>query len=164
LYARYTPQWFRDHDYVYAGRGGNIPWYWFEVWISDRDGGKEFRVWRTSYVGVKAAPSTTRHGAAPQNAPTIGPDYVDPNAPRDRLFGPIIAAREDVDASFGEGDVVLYADGTAELFVAGTRESYVFRPAPGGRYEVYGPDGRRLENLWVIPEEDIPDPITDAVE
>lgn len=165
LYARYTPKWFWDHGYVYAGRGGNIPWYWFEIWISDSDGGKEFRVWRTSYAGAKTAPGATppRQGQAPQKPP-IGPDHLDPNADRENLFGPIIAAREDVDIAFGEGDVVLYEDGTVELFLKGTTQSYVFRPVPGGGYVVYDPDGRRLDKIWMIPEDDIPDPITDAVE
>ena len=92
------------------------------------------------------------------------PTQLDPNADREDLFGSIIATRENADVAFGRGDVVLYEDGTVELFLEGTTESYVFRPLPGGGYVVYGPDGGRLDLTWTIPEEDIPDPNTDAVE
>lgn len=122
FYARYTPKWFWDQGYVYAGRGGNSSWYWFEVWISSTDGGKEFRVWRTSEAGAKSTssapqPSPGAQSPGSQKTPTGGRDYIDPNADRERLFGPVIASKEDVDAAFGEGDVVLYEDGTAELFL-----------------------------------------------
>lgn len=92
------------------------------------------------------------------------PTRLDPNADHEALFGPVIATRENADASFGKGDVVLYEDGTVELFLEGTTESYVFRPLSDGYYIVYGPDGRRLNRRWNIPKEDIPDPNTDAVE
>jgi Domain of unknown function (DUF4157) len=157
LYARYTPQWFWGHGYIYAGRGGNVPLYWFEVWIDERGAGQEFRVWRDPDFRAKT-------GAASQKAPPVEADYIDPNADRKALFGSIIAARERVDAAFGEGNVVLYEDATAELFLEGTTQSYVFRPVPGGGYVVYGPNGRRLEKIYMIPEQDIPDVEDDAVE
>jgi hypothetical protein len=65
---------------------------------------------------------------------------------------------------FGTGDAVLYEDGTVELSLEGTTDSYVFRPLPGGGYIVYGPDGRRLEGIWTIPDEDMPDRNTDAAD
>ncbi len=172
MYTRYTPQWFWDRGFVYSGRGGNFPWYWFEVWIN-RDDGREFRVWRTADTGAKTAPSAKPPSRATEQEPYTGPviegtehwpSRIDPNADKEGLFGPIIAARESVDAAFGTGDMVLYEDGTVELFLEGTTTSYVFRPAPGGGYIIYGPDGRRLEAIWFLPEEGIPDPLTDAVE
>lgn len=164
MYERYSPQWFKAHGYVYAGRGGNVPWYWFEVWVSDRDGGKEFRVWRTALDAEAGSAPTAAPPSTPQKQTSSQSDYLDPDADRESLFGPVIAAREGVDVAFGEGDVVLYEDGSVELFLEGTTRTYVFRPVQGGRYVVYGPDGRRLEKVWTIPAQDIPDPIDDAVE
>jgi hypothetical protein len=165
LYARYTPKWFHDHGYYYAGRGGNLPWNWFEVWLSDSDGGKEYRVWRTADANATKTPDAAPSSPAPQQTPGTPTDVIDPKADREKLFGPVIAAREDVDAGFGEGDTVLYADGTVELFVRGTTQSYVFRPVPGGGYKVYEPSGRRFDNnTWHIFPEAIPDPVKDAVE
>jgi Domain of unknown function (DUF4157) len=172
MYARYTSQWFWDRGFVYSGRGGNFPWYWFEVWINRADG-REYRVWRTADTRAKSAPTTKPPSAAPEKEPYTGPvvegtedwpAWIDPDANKEGVFGPIIAARQNVDAAFGTGETVLYEDGTVELFLEGTTTSYVFRPTPGGGYVVYGPDGRRLEMIWVLPEEDIPDPLTDGVE
>ena len=158
MYRRYTPQWFRAHGYVYAGRSGNPPWIWWEVWINNSDVGTVFWVSRTTGWGEKTAPDAKPPGSTPEKKTPSDPDYIDPNADRKDLFGPIIATLENVDAAFGEGDMVLYEDGTLELFLAGTTTSYVFRPIPGGRYYVYGPDGHRLQGAWEIPEEDIPEP------
>lgn len=92
------------------------------------------------------------------------PDHLDPDADRKTLFGQIIAIRENADVAFGNGDMVLYEDGTIELFLEGTTESYVFRLLPSDGYTVYGPDGKRFDKVWLLPEEDIPDPSTDPVE
>jgi Domain of unknown function (DUF4157) len=161
VYNRYTPQWFREHGYVYAGRGGNYPYYWFEVWLNSAGAGKEYRVWRDSAVDGK---SKSGDGQARQTASTQNePASIDPNANRTKLFGRVIAAKHNVEAAFGDGDTVLYEDGTVELSLRGTTQSYVFRPIPGGMYIVYGPDGKRLDKAWDIPESDLPDPYDDAV-
>jgi hypothetical protein len=86
------------------------------------------------------------------------PTQLDPNTDRDRLFGPVVAVRNNVDMSFGSGDVLRYADGTVELFLEATTKSYVFRPLPDGRYVVYDPDGKSLKQFWVLPKEEIPEP------
>ena len=52
-YQRYTPKWFADRGYYYAGRGfaGAV---WFEVWLNDTRDGAEFRVWRSVDNGQSA--------------------------------------------------------------------------------------------------------------
>jgi hypothetical protein len=92
------------------------------------------------------------------------PSRLDPNRDRNDIFGSIIAVRQDAEVSFGKGELALYHDGTVELFLEGTTESYVFRPLPGGGCVVYGTDGQRLEGTWMIPEQDIPEPATDSEE
>lgn len=173
LYKRYTPQWFRQNGYAYAGRGGNYPYYWFEVWLNSTGAGKEYRVWRTEMGDGKSNANpkpkggeTGRPGSSESQSQSQGQSEatrIDPNADHEKLFGRVIAEKHDVDAAFGEGDVVLYEDGTVELFLRGTTQSYVFRPGSGGFYTVYGPDGNRLDKPWNIPEDDIPDPDDDAV-
>lgn len=159
-HREYTPEWFWARGYFYAGAMyGGYQGARFEIWLSEEGSGHEYRLWREPKRGGVKAPSSV----VTPKAPVIGHDYIDPNADREP-FGPIIAVREDVDAAFGEGDVVLYEDGTVELFLKGTTQSYVFRPVSGGFYDVYGPDGKRLDKKWTLPEEDIPDPVTDAVE
>jgi hypothetical protein len=119
---------------------------------------RDVSTWKSSAVEPEKDPKSE----AAANIPA----KIDPYADRETLFGRVIAIRENVDAAFGVGDMVLYEDGTAELFLEGTGgTSYVFLPLPGGRYAVYGPDGKRLNNkAWQIPESDFPDPETDAVE
>ena len=92
------------------------------------------------------------------------PDFLDPNENREDFFGPVIAERENADVAFGEGNMVLYDDGSAELFLDGSNKSYVFRPFPDGGYVVYGPDGKKLKQIWNIADKDIPDPMKEAVD
>ena len=83
-------------------------------------------------------------------------------------FGDVIAIKEDVDAAFGKGDMVMYKNGTLELFLEDQGgKSYVFVPIKDrpGQYAVYGPDGHRLnDKAWQIPPSDIPDPNVDGVD
>lgn len=132
-----------------------------EVWVNPS--GSTIRRDVSTYRFGQSEKGEETQNKATKAPECILPECLDPNADRENLFGPIIAVREDVDASFGEGDVALYKDGTAELFLKGTTQSYVFRPVTGG-YIVYNPDGRRLEKIWKIPKNDIPDPKIDAVE
>ena len=121
--------------------------------------------------GAAESKTNPEHGTAesktsPKNkAAAPEPAKIDPSADRDKLFGPVVAFRENVDAAFGIGDMVRYQDGTIELFLEGTGgTSYVFRPLAGGQYTVYGPDGQRLQKAWHLPESDFPDLDKDAVE
>jgi hypothetical protein len=115
--------------------------------------------------------STHKFGAAEpeknlKKGPAAEPAKIDPNGDREKLFGPVIAIRVNVNSSFGIGDMILYQDGTVELFLEGTGESYVFLPlqGEGGFFDVYGPDGERMNLIWKLPRSNIPDPETDAVE
>jgi hypothetical protein len=111
----------------------------------------------------KEAPSA---GAAEPETPGAGaeiegtenwPSQIDPNADRESMFGPVVASREGGDLGFGTGYVVRYQDGTLESFVDGKEGSYLLRPAPGGGYMIYGPDGERSSGtIWTVEPEEVP--------
>ena len=111
----------------------------------------------------KEPPST---GAAEPEASDAGaeiegteswPSHIDPNADREAMFGPVVASRQDGDLGFGTGYVLRYQDGTLESFVDGKEGSFLLRPAPGGGYLIYGPDGERSSGtIWIVEPEDVP--------
>lgn len=176
-FNRYTTKWFVDQGYFFAvelGPFGNIH---IDVWIDDRGKGREFRVirWIDSPGQHSGGPTDPN---SPESKPDDGdkksnggkngadadiPDFVDPKGDHQKLFGRIIATKTNADVSFGEGNVVLYEHGAVELFL-NDGGSYVFIPITGGRYVVYGPDGKRHKIPYVLPESDIPDPYDDEVE
>jgi hypothetical protein len=140
-----------------------------EVWVhpSGKKIGMDVSTYRFGSGGSGPQPSTGPTATKPPAGTAAKqPDRIDPHADRAKLFGPPIAFREGVDASFGEGDVLLYKDGTAELFLDGTGgQSYLFRPLPDGGYAVYRPDGKRMDDKsWQLPKSDFPDPVADAID
>jgi hypothetical protein len=131
----------------------DVSTYKFKESEADKPGG--------TGTGAPSAPDKTGPAAKM-------PPFIDPEADRNKLFGEVVAIKEDVDAAFGRGDMLRYKDGTLELFVEGEGgKSYVFVPIKDrpGQYAVYGLDGHRLnDKAWSIPPGDIPDPVADAVD
>lgn len=170
LYNRYTPKWFADHGYFYAGRGGVEPYYWFEIWLNDTGDGAEFRVWRTADGRGITAASTQTNDEPPvtpgEKVAAKFPPFIDPNADHEKLFGPVIAERLDVDHALGEGDMLRHTDGTVVLHLKGTTKSIVLRPVPNDKdlYILYWENGRRDRMPYTIPPSELPDPIKDASE
>lgn len=82
--------------------------------------------------------------------------WIDPDADREAMFGPVVASREGGDLGFGTGYVQRYQDGTLESFVDGNEGSYLLRPAPGGGYLVYGRDGKLKNGIYHVEPQDIP--------
>jgi hypothetical protein len=170
LAKRYTPKWFADHGYYYAGRGGVVPHNWFEVWLNDQGDGAEYRVWHVALTSAEPA-SKAETGQSQKEPLSPGeqitskfPDHIDPNADHEKLFGPVIAERLDVDSVFGEGDMLLHNDGTVVLHLTGRNKSIVLRPGPNGLYIVYWEDGRRDRMPYQVPASEIPDRVKDAID
>ncbi|WP_311560554.1 hypothetical protein [Pseudonocardia charpentierae] len=166
LYKRYTPKWFASLGYEYGLRIGPFGNVQIDVWIDEKGKGREFRVihWIDSSPAGPSGPNAPP-GTKPdaKNRPLTPlekgadlPDRIPPNADYEKLFGKAIGRKENIEAGFGSGTTVLYEDGSVVLFLdeGGT---YVFRPVPGGRYVVYDPSGKRLSNVWELPDADIPD-------
>ena len=169
FYKRYTPKWFADHGYYYAGRGGVYPHDWFEVWLNDAGNGAEIRVWRIDWER-SPDPSTPPIDRPPQTpgeqvAATF-PPFLNPKADHERRFGPVVAERLDVDHALGEGDMLRHRDGTVVLHLAGTTKSIVLRPVPNAKdtYILYWEDGRRDRMPYRIDSSGLPDPIKDATD
>jgi hypothetical protein len=162
-----------EQGYRLAGKEhtGNAAWD-VDVWV--HPSGKTVRMDVSTY---KFKPSEEKPTETTTGTPTPPvkegpaakmPPFIDPHADRTRLFGDVIAVKEDVDAAFGKGDMVMYKSGALELFLDDQGgKSYVFVPIKDrpGQYAVYGPDGHRLnDKAWQIPPSDIPDPNVDAVD
>jgi hypothetical protein len=168
-YKRYTPKWFADHGYYYSGHGGAYPYHWFEVWLKDTGNGAEFRVWHTDWGGSADArdQTTERPPQTPgEKEAAKFPPFLDPNADYEKLFGPVIAERLNVDHAFGQGDMLRHSDGTVVLHLTGTTKAVVLRPVPNktGVYILYWEDGRRDHMPWQIDSSEVPDPIRDATD
>lgn len=169
FYNRYTPKWFADHGYYYAGRGGAQPYNWFEVWLRDTGDGAEFRVWRTGDWGGGSSPVTTEEPPPSTPGEKLAaqfPPFLDPNADYEKLFGPVIAERLDVDHALGEGDMLLHRDGTVVLHLTGTTKSIVLRPVPNHQdvYILYWENGRRDRMPYRLDSSGLPDPVRDATD
>lgn len=167
FYKRYTPKWFADRGYYYAGRGGVYPYNWFEVWLKDSGSGAEFRVWRRGDATTDDRPGD--ESPPPQTPGEMlaakFPPFLNPTADYERLFGPVIAERLDVDYPLGEGDMLLHRDGTVVLHLTGTTKSIVLRPVGADNlYIVYWEDGRRARMPYKITPSERPDPIRDAAD
>ncbi|WP_395727588.1 hypothetical protein [Nakamurella sp.] len=164
LYRRYTAAWFTAQGYTFGLRLGPFGNVDIDVWIDDRGAGREFRVIRWT-DGPGGAAGTGPDGGGQGTAPpklserekgTDLPISIDPNADYDRMFGPPVGRKENIDAAFGEGNMVLHEDGSLVLYLNDGGQ-YVFRPVPGGRYVVYDPKGKRLSQVYTLPPSDVPD-------
>lgn len=151
-----------ERGFRFAGKEftGNAAWD-IDLWV--HPSGKRVRMDVSTYkFGSADVDKPSKPGPAANM-----PAFIDPKADRHKLFGEMIAMKEDVDAALGRGDMVLYQSGAMELFLEGEGgNSYVFLPIAGwpGGYAVYGPDGRRLnDKAWIIPPSDIPDPKKDPI-
>jgi hypothetical protein len=166
LYKRYTPKWFASLGYEYGLRLGPFGNLEIDVWIDDKGKGREFRVrhWidsssggpRGSNTPPNTKPDAKDRPLTPLEKGSDLPDRIPPNADYEKLFGKAIGRKENIEAAFGSGTTVLYEDGSVVLFLA-EGGTYVFRPVPAGRYVVYDPSGKRLANVWNLPDADIPD-------
>lgn len=176
IYARYKPQWFWDLGYIYAGYGGNFPYYWWEVWISDEGNGKEFRVWHTTDWSGTQKGTPPKLPPAPKKAPpeprTVvvegtenWPTKIPLDADLEDLFGLDIAEREG-ETPFGKGLMVRYQNGAVAIFLEGTTERYIVRPLPPPNlgYLMYDKDGKLISDVVIsYPEGTFPDPKKDAI-
>lgn len=176
IFARYKPQWFWDRGYIYSGYGGNFPYYWWEVWISEEGKGKEFRVWHTTDWSGTQKGTPPKPPPAPKKAPpeprTVvvegtenWPTEIPLDADLEALFGFDIAEREGV-TPFGKGLMVRYQNGAVAIFPEGTTERYIVRPLPPPNlgYLMYDKDGKLVSDVVIsYPEDTFPDPKKDAI-
>ncbi len=176
IFARYKPQWFWDRGYIYSGYGGNFPYYWWEVWISDEGKGKEFRVWHTTdWSGTqkgtppKLPPTPKKAPPEPRTVVVEGTENWPMDIPLDAdledLFGLDIAEREG-NTPFGKGLMVRYQNGAVAIYPEGTTERYILRslPPPNLGYLMYGPDGKLVSDVvMAYPDDAFPDPKKDAI-
>ncbi|MCG3114423.1 MAG: DUF4157 domain-containing protein [Candidatus Manganitrophus sp. SA1] len=176
IFARYKPQWFWDRGYIYAGYGGNFPYYWWEVWISDEGNGKEFRVWHTTDWSGTQKGTPPKPPPAPKKAPpephTVvvegtenWPTEIPLDVDLEDLFGFDIAEREG-NTPFGKGLMVRYQNGAVAIFPEGTTERYIVRPLPPPNlgYLMYDKDGKLVSDVVMsYPEDTFPDPKKDAI-
>jgi hypothetical protein len=176
IFARYKPQWFWDRGYIYSGYGGNFPYYWWEVWISDEGKGKEFRVWHTTdWQGTqkgtppKPPPAPKKAPPEPRTVVVEGtenwPTEIPLNADLEDLFGFDVAEREGT-TPFGKGLMVRYQNGAVAIFPEGTTERYIVRPLPPPNlgYLMYDKDGKLISDVvMAYPEGTFPDPKKDAI-
>lgn len=176
IFARYKPQWFWDRGYIYSGYGGNFPYYWWEVWISNEGKGKEFRVWHTTdWQGTqkgtppKLPPMPKKEPPEPRTVVVEGTENWPTKIPLDTdledLFGLDVAEREGV-TPFGKGLMVRYQNGAVAIFPEGTTERYIVRPLPPPNlgYLMYDKDGKLISDVVMsYPDDTFPDPKKDAI-
>jgi hypothetical protein len=141
-----TPEALTRQGYRFAGRMGNSE---LQIWV--HPSGREVWLLPPSSPPAQQAPAE----ATPVAGPPENPNHIDLPANPSAVYGAVTATRADAEVLGTRGRVVRYADGTVEVYPAGSTTRYTYRPQPGGfnAYDFYDEKGDRTTLIAIDLDE-----------